>query len=442
MNLVVRIDTLGHRGVGIGRHQGKVVMVPLSAPGDMLEVQVSRTHRTYEEAKIARILEPSPHRRRPPCPYFGTCGGCQLQHLDLSFQRLQKDRIFRQMLTFRGHVEEERILGILAGPSEFGYRCRIDLQVVWEGSPRVGFARAGSSKVIPIHGCMLAMESLQSLLPEVEGLLKRARPTPVSRLEIACDAPGEGRSLFLSIVGALPGAARERLARMAHEVPGLRSLCLGKTTGGAVETIWRSKEPWQGVLVDLGLPNLEGQCLEVWPGVFSQVNPEVNRLLVTTLCSWVQEIRPRRILDLFAGMGNLSIPLAALIPEVVAVELDPRAVANGMANSRRIGVQDLSWTQAPAARALSRMVSSGERFDVVVMDPPRCGAKELLEPLGRLRPKAIFYVSCDPATLSRDLGHLHRQLGYRVERVQPLDMFPQTFHLESLSLLVDPAQTG
>lgn len=435
-NMILRIESLGHRGVGIGRHQGKVVMVPLSAPGDLLELRLTDSHSTYDEAEIVRILEASPHRRTPPCPYFGRCGGCQLQHLDPQCQRFQKQRILRQMLGSQSQVEENKVLDLLWGTEEFGYRCRVDLHVSWEGAAKLGFARSRSSSLIFIRRCMVAMEKLNGFLPAVRELLGSAGATSVKRLEIACGTVGEDFTLFMTGAMPVPKRSLQRLAEFCGRIPGLRALWYGRAPGGQARRIWRSSGPWEGVLMELELPNLEGQLLEAWPGVFTQVNPQVNRLLVQTLLSWVRELRPRRVLDLYAGVGNLSIPLATVAEEVVAVEVDPRAVHNGIANCNRLGISNIRWVRQSAANALSGMSAHGDEFDLVVMDPPRSGAKELLGPLAALRPQAIIYISCDPATLARDLGRFQRDLGYTVERVQPLDMFPQTFHIESLSLIL------
>jgi 23S rRNA (uracil1939-C5)-methyltransferase len=436
LKLIVEIQSLGHRGLGIGRHHGKVVMVPFSAPGDRLEVELVESHRSYDQARILRVLEPSPQRRDPPCPYFGACGGCQLQHLSISSQRSHKERILQEALRLQGKPGEQRLLPIKAGPVEFGYRCRLDLHVLWGASPRLGFASWGSPRLIPVRSCPLAMDPLNSALPQVQELLAKARLRNVRRVEVACDASGNGKTLLLSASGPCPEHQPEWIARMAGQIQGLRSVCLGRRRGGAVETLWRAPGSHGGILLPISISGGEDLSLVVWPGVFTQVNPQVNLMLIEVLTSWAGQIAPRSILDLYAGMGNLSLAMAAMTDHVTAVEVDPRAVANGIANSRRLGVENVTWVHGPAAGELSRMVARGERFDLVILDPPRSGVRELMGPLLALKARAILYVSCEPSTLARDLGHLVSEGEYRLERLQPLDMFPQTFHLESVSLLV------
>lgn len=440
MSRVLRlvVETLGHRGVGIGRHQGKVVMVPLSAPGDELEVEIIESHKSYEEGRILKLLNPSPWRREPPCKYFGSCGGCQLQHLEISYQRRQKEKIFSEMMEFGSRVAREKVGEILFGQEEFGYRCRLDLRVVWDRWPRVGFSRRGSEELIPVESCMVARKRINDVLETLEGFLKEFLPWRVSRVEIACDDSSSGFTLFLARRGRDIPPRERKFAEAAGELKGLRSISMGRTEGGRVETLWALDGGPLGVWMTVNLPDHREMVLEVWPGVFSQVNPEVNEILVNLIFSWAHKLEARRILDLYAGMGNLSIPLSTLASRVVAVEVDPRAVENGLENSRRVGAENIIWIRNSAAKAISDLVSKGEKFDLVVLDPPRAGAKEIMGAISLLDPKGVIYVSCDPATLARDIAILQRESPLRVQEIVPLDMFPQTYHIESASLLLKP----
>lgn len=435
MKLVLEIQSLGHKGVGIGRHKGKVVMVPFCAPGDKLEVEIVRSHRSYEEARILRVLEPSSQRRNPPCPYFGSCGGCQLQHLEITHQRFHKQRILEEILKVQAGVQAEEVLPILWDPMEWGYRCRMDLHVLWEDAPRLSFASWGGSELIPVKRCLLAVEPLNESLGEMETFLSKAHWKKVLRVEMSCDESGNAKTLLLSVSGPIPPGRLRETVCWASGIKALRSLCMGQGRGGKIETLWSRMIPPEGVLIPIFSVEKGEAVVEIWPGVFTQVNPRVNRILTQTVASWAREIAPESILDLYAGMGNLTFSVWGLASRVTAVEVNPRAVANGTANSQSLGVQNVTWICGSAQRELSKIVSRGQRFDLVILDPPRSGAWEILETLLRVRAKAIIYVSCEPTTLARDLKYLQSKGGYRVEKVQPLDMFPQTFHLESASLL-------
>lgn len=435
MKLSLEIDSLGHKGVGIGRHRGKVVMVPFCAPGDKLEVEIVRSHKSYDEGRIIRVLEPSSQRRVPPCPYFGSCGGCQLQHLEIAHQRAHKKRILEEILEAQAGIQPDKVLPMLADPMEFNYRCRMDFHVLWEGTPRLALASRGSSQLIPVKRCLLAMEPINKAIGELESLLYKSHWKKVMRVEVTCDETGHEKTALLSVSYS---GAHERLCHMASwasGMEGLSSLWVGRERGGRVRKLWSRGPAYDGVLLPISSSGKGEVLLRIWPGVFAQVNPRVNRMLTQTVAAWTKETAPESILDLYAGMGNLTFAVAGLACRVTAVEVNPRAVANAMANSRILGVQNVDWICATAPRELSRMISRGQRFDLVILDPPRSGARELLDSLLSARPKAIIYVSCEPTTLARDLKHLQSEGGYRVERIQPLDMFPQTFHLESVSLL-------
>lgn len=432
--LTLRIEKLGHMAVGIGRSQGKVVMVPFSAPGDLLEVEVRRSHKTYDEARILKILEPSDLRRDPLCSYYGLCGGCQLQHLHIAAQRAQKELILREML--RSSAMEGAMLEMASGERELEYRCRLDLHVVWERRPRLGLHKWASRDLVVLEKCLLAFRTINESLGMVQGLLLEAKERICGRIEVACDAGGEGISLFLSRTTPLSTKAKDRLKDAAKALPHLRSFCYRPLGKNEVEILGPGDGGNLGVKMEVGSERWGRWRLEVWPGVFSQVNPEVNGIMVDTLCSWTMELKVGSVLDLFAGMGNLSIPLSRLTSQVWAVEVDPRAVDNGIKNCQKMGIENISWIRGSAGTVVSELASQSMRFDLVVLDPPRSGAAELIRKLGLLQPKAIVYVSCDPPSLARDATVLQKEFPYRLVRVQPLDMFPQTYHLEVLALFL------
>jgi 23S rRNA (uracil1939-C5)-methyltransferase len=436
MALVVDIDDLGHRGMGIARHEGKVILVPLTAPGDRVEVRIARSHRSYDEGRMVRVLEPSPMRREPPCPHFGPCGGCQLQHLEIAHQHALKGRLFSQTLTRAGGVSQDALGPVLFTAEEFSYRARLELQAVGMPRPALGFKALGSSDMVPIHRCLLAAPALHPLVEAARGALKSARVGDPLRVELACDAPGPGATMTLWTLGTPARRTVEALRRAATEIPGLRGVFLNRGRGGAGACIWSDQGGVRGVVCGVPRPpHGEEMALEAWPGVFSQVNPLANRLLVATVASWLGSGPLDRVLDLYAGMGNITLPLSGLARELLAVEINPRAVENGRANARRLGIRNIRWERAPAEAGVRRLLQRGESFDLVILDPPRRGAREVLDGILSLAPRRILYISCDPATLARDLGHLGPSGGYEVLRTQPLDMFPQTFHLESITLL-------
>jgi 23S rRNA (uracil1939-C5)-methyltransferase len=200
--------------------------------------------------------------------------------------------------------------------------------------------------------------------------------------------------------------------------------------------LWEREKKSPGVFYSVPNPNRSGELiLEAWPGIFRQVNPFANFLLISTILSWIEDVLSERILELYSGMGNLTFPISHLAKEVVAVEVNPFAVENAQANARRNETRNIRWIRGSTKGVMQRLLKAGEFFDLVILDPPRSGAWDILEEITTLAPDRMIYISCDPATLSRDLRFLQQNGSYCVERTIPLDMFPQSFHLESITLL-------
>jgi 23S rRNA (uracil1939-C5)-methyltransferase len=436
MGIRLTIDKLGARGVGLARVGGKVVMAPLTAPGDRAEVEIIRSHRYYDEARVLRILEPSLVRREPPCPCFGSCGGCQLQHLAISYQQKVKESLFREMLLHRGLVPSEVIGPLLSPPSELGYRSHLDLHLAGGSAPYLGFMGWGEKKVVPVKNCLVALSPLQRLLPPLQVLASSGRLAGIDNLALSCDAPGDNVSACAYSAVRRDRKSLDLFVQALSDLMGMRGVSVypqkGKHPGGH----FLKNGEMGGVFYAIPLPGGRGDALlEVRPGAFRQANPEGNRMLVSTVIGLAERGLHRRIADLYAGVGNFSVPLSYLGEEVVAMEGKGLAVASGKANGGRWGMGNLRWVAGPVRKALEASLNKQEHFDLVVMDPPRTGARDILGELLLLRPGRILYVSCDPATLVRDLRVLLKDGKYRPVKIQPLDMFPQTFHVESITLL-------
>lgn len=394
---------------------GKVVFVRGAAPEEEVEADLREEHRSFSYADTVEIVRPSAARRHAPCPYLPRCGGCPWQHIDYAAQLEAKRDIVRELL--------RRIAGCtvpvappLASPLQLGYRQRLKLRVE---DGRVGFNAARSHELVAVDHCLLAEPIVDAAIPATADLVRSLR-TRLRRMEIAASGGDPGRVVVVceaegGWVGADDAACRRWLASNA-EVAGIAIAGKGwrRTWGDAFVQI----EPETGLRLNIGA------------GTFSQVNPAANRLLVDTVIRFAEAGDGVRILDLFAGAGNLSFPLARRGAAVVAVERDRRAVADAQAARQQLGLQNFTIEHGRAEQVARRLAQRGERFDVIILDPPRSGAAAVIEPILRLLPRRILYVACDPATLARDL----RALGdaYRVERVQPIDMFPQTYHVETV----------
>jgi 23S rRNA (uracil1939-C5)-methyltransferase len=436
MNIELEIRELGYRGMGIGRHKGKVVMVPLTAPGERVEVRINRQRKSFDEAEVVRVLEPSPWRREPPCPYFGRCGGCQLQHLEISRQRDIKEGLFRRTLTHWGDVSPETVKGICSAPEDLEYRDRLEMHVHWADRPSLGFAARGSKRMISVNQCLLGQPPLNTLIPELCALLKKVISPEVLRVELSCGSSGDRNTIVLRASRRLTTSAREILTGLARDSKCIKGIYFGHRQGKTIQTLWEEDSDTRGVSYNVPVGRQGEQVAMVsWPGVFRQVNPSVNCLLVSEVLDWTPKDPSARILELYSGMGNLTIPLSYRAAEVVAVEVNPLAAKNAQANAESLGIENIRWMTKPAKVSLLELLNEKRHFDVVVLDPPREGARDALEGIAKLRPREIVYVSCDPATLARDIKELQQHGSYRPCHSQPLDMFPQTFHLESVTVL-------
>ena len=425
--VVVTTGEMAYGPHAVARVEGKVVFVRGAAPHEEAEVLVREDRERYAFADLVSVRRPSAARRAAPCAYLPRCGGCPWQHLEYAAQLAAKQRIVGEQLQ-RLAGQAVPVAAPLPSPREYGYRRRVKLRVA-EGV--VGFHAAASHDLVAIDHCLLAEPAVDAAIPWL-GELVAALRTAVRRLEIAAGA-SEGRVVVSAEVeGAWhdgdDGACQDWLA--AHvSVAGL--LLRGRG--------WARTWGEQTIALDAGA----APPLQVRAAGFTQVNGEANQLLVDQV---VQRVAPReglRVLDLYAGAGNLSLPLRRRGALVTAVEQDRGAAADARANAAREPGPPLRVLAMPAERAVRQFADAGERFDAVVLDPPRSGAVACIASLLRLQAARLVYVSCDPSTLARDLRHL--ATAYRIDDVQPIDFFPHTYHVETVvgaTLACDPQTPG
>lgn len=399
----VTIESLAFGGDGVGRIDGRAVFVPDTAPGDEVRVEITREHRRWARARVVEVVRSGLERRDPPCPLAGTCGGCSWQHVAQQEQLRSKRRILEQAL---------RKLPLAAldfeAPAEpFAYRRRARMR--WEasrGHTSLGFVGRRSHGIVDLEHCPLLCPALaQFLVP-----LRRA---------LSCSPGGRGQ---LALLGGRDGEVHLSLRVERGAPPPVEALIDTGARGGAV--CRRGAEP-----VRFGRDAIELEEAELWASAlgFAQANAAGNARLRRIVA---ERASAGRVLELYAGNGNLSEVLARDASEVIAVE----AAAEGARLLRRnVARHDLPVRvlEQAARRALARVEGP---FDLVVVDPPREGAAEIVDRLASLAIRRVLYVSCDPMTLARDLGRLCAA-GYGGLEVIGLDMMPQTFHIEAVAEL-------
>lgn len=347
----IKIEKLIYGGLGLGRHNGKAIFVPYSAPGDICDVEVVKSNKGFDEGKISGLVEAASSRIEPVCRYYGRCGGCHLQHINYAHQILWKQIILEEQIQRLGGVADPKVEPTIPSATVWGYRCRI--QVHKEGE-RVGFFERESNEIVDVEYCPIAAPDLNEGL---ESVRKKWPAAEIDRIEIS----------------------------------------------------------------------------KKGDGTFSQINPSVNEGLKAVLNNFVNIFGGKNLLELYAGSGNFTFGLAKLFKKVVAVELDELAVENACKTMRRLHIKNVEFIAGSSEGFLK--TQKDRAFDCVLVDPPREGlGKNVVEGVTKLRPTAIIYVSCDPSTLARDVKSFAKG-GYCFVKSQPIDMFPQTYHIESVTLL-------
>lgn len=432
---VVAIEKLAFGGAGFGHWEGKACFVPYTAPGDLVRIDIVSEKRSFIDGKVREFLRHSPQRIIPPCEVFGTCGGCQWQHLPYDVQLLQKYEIFTGLMERIARVGSNLIEPVVPSPQPFGYRSRIQLKVRHAaGQLHIGFYRSGSHFVINVpQQCPISAPDVNSAIAEIQSFMPLfPEPDKIPQIDIATGDDGTCIVIFhyigskpLEICGFIGGNRH-----LLGSADGLWLQCGRKHTLMPITGIDALRYNVPAAVGD-GSPSLE---LRFSCGGFSQVNYRQNCVLVGTVLEWAQLTGTERVLDLYCGNGNITLPLARNAAHVVGIEEYEGSLADGMESCRHHGMANSVFRCSDVVGALKRMVSSEEQYDVIVLDPPRAGAKEAVPLIARLRPRAVIYISCDPATLARDLAIL-RKHGFECVKSRPVDMFPQTYHLESVTLL-------
>ncbi|MFP3983643.1 MAG: 23S rRNA (uracil(1939)-C(5))-methyltransferase RlmD [Desulfurivibrionaceae bacterium] len=438
------IEKIVSGGYGLGRlPDGIVVLVPRVLPGEEVRVRPVRRRKNYIEARLIEVIRPSSLRVEPDCPYYGRCGGCDFQHLGMEDQLRFKSGILReQLLRFDVVPDEGALSAIWSEPlpssNAFGYRQRIRLQVNADGRP--GYFQFRSHTVEPIKSCLLARPEINSVLQQVMSLASMKHLFKYCRAVEFFLSPEDGRVILYLHFTRKPRPADYDSARtVQQDIAAVKGLVM-EVEGYGVFLVSPQREETStenGLEIRMTLPaEATGReislCCE--PGGFYQVNQETNEQLIKTVLEWAAVSGKDRVLDLFCGMGNFSLPLALHAGEVVGLDLQRAAIRSATGNAASAGLVNCRFEKSAARVGAAHLAASGEYFDLVLLDPPRQGCSDVISYIPKLGAARILYVSCDPATLARDLAALIRT-GYNLSRIQPVDMFPQTHHMETVALL-------
>ena len=425
------IDALADDGRGVARVDGKVTFVAGGLPGERVRIAFERSRRQFDHARVIEVLSPSPERVDPPCPHYGVCGGCSLQHLEPDGQLRAKGALLLEKLQRFGGIEPGRWLEPVRGEVRHYRRsARLGVRdVPAKGGIIIGFRERRSHFLTPLTECLVLDRRASVLLPALRELIStlscRER---LPQVEVAC-GDEEWALVFRHLV-PLTSADVERLCAFGRE-HGVR--IYGQAAGpDTVTSLW-PEDP--GPLF-YAMPDYDLR-MAFLPTDFIQVNAGLNRIMVRQAVELLGPRDGELVLDLFCGLGNFTLPLArAAAATVIGVESDDRLVAAAAANAERNGIGNVSFRRADLyEEAAVRELWSGLRPQRLLLDPPRTGAIEVLKLMPEKdAPARIVYVSCNPATLARDAEYLVNARRYRLEAAGVLDMFPHTSHVESIAV--------
>lgn len=421
------IESLSHDGRGVAHIDGKTLFIHGALPAEKVKFLYTRTQQRYDEGVVDEIILPSPKRVEPGCEYFSVCGGCSLQHLGSGHQLSYKQLALLDAFQHIAGIKAQEVMPPLAS-EPWGYRRKARLGVKYvakKGKVLIGFRERGSSFVTDMQRCPVLHpaigEKLGALAEVIDTLSVRDK---IPQIEVAMG--DEKMILIFRLLSPLSENDAEILGGYCRQQ---QWNCYIQE--GGPQTV----KPLDGDAVTLSyqLPQQQLQ-FDFLPTDFTQVNTAINHLMINQAMDWLNPQPDEKLLDLFCGLGNFTLPLAQLCSNVTGVEGDAALVERARQNAAKNGIDNVNFHVANLYEELTGYSWMKQHYDAVLLDPPRSGAQEMIPMLSKLGAKRILYVSCYPGTLARDAGLLVKEQGYRLVRTGVMDMFPHTAHVESMAL--------
>jgi len=426
------IETLSHDGRGIARADGKTQFVDGALPGETVMAKMVSTRSRFDELRTTEVLEAAPDRQQPPCEFADLCGGCSLQHMSADAQIRFKENTLREHFAHFGGIEPEQWVAPMRSPDSLGYRRKARLGVRYvkaRESVLVGFREKRNSFLTDIDRCVVLDPRIGERIEPLRELLHgMAAFDRIAQVEVAC-GDDTAAMVFRNMDDLVPDDREKLIAfGQAHDL----HIYLQPKGPDTVHRIW----PESGGRDDERLTYRMDEfdlTMAFHPMDFTQVNAGINRNMVHRAVEWLDVQPGERILDLFCGLGNFTLPLARKGGQVVGVEGDDAMVVRGRENARLNDLSNVEFHGADLHGDFTGQSWAKEGFDKILIDPPRSGAEEICKYLTAFGANRIVYVSCNPATLARDAGVMVRN-GYRLVQAGVMDMFPHTTHVESIAL--------
>jgi len=441
--LDLRIDSLAFGGNGVARLDGYVVFVRRGLPGDRVRARVTKVKRSHAEALALEVLEPGPQRVEAPCPHFGACGGCRFQDLAYEAQLEAKQVQIVDSLRRLGGIAEPPVGPIVPSSSIYGYRNKLEYSFTQtEAGPALGFHAAGRwDEVLAIEVCLLTTDTGNAIRDAVQGWAReeglpaydQADNTGYLRHLVVREGRNTGQALVQLVTAEGERFDRDYLIETLRRIPEVRSIHWAVNDTPAEVTNLPSLLLWGEEAIE---EELLGLRFRVRPNAFLQTNTEMAETLYRLAIEAAGLTGEETVYDLYCGTGTMALAMAGHALSVWGVEISEESVACALENAELNGISNAAFFAGNVGQSLEELRDRAGEPDVVVVDPPRAGlAGKALKRVGETGAPRLVYVSCNPTTLAGDLKVLIGEYGYTLRQVTPVDMFPHTPHVESVSLL-------
>jgi len=438
---IITIQGMGNNGEGVGRYEDFTVFIPFTLPGEVIKTKITQYKKNYAVGRIIEIIEAAPNRVVPKCDVYGTCGGCQLQHVSYEGQLALKTQKVRDIIARIAKMDPVMVEATLGAKQPWNYRNKMQMPVAGTAENlKMGFYAMGSHDIVENFHCHIQMDLNNKLASVCYDIMTELHIAPYDELT------GEGvvrhiigrvapTGIMVIIVTAVKNLPQQEtwVARIRETIPEVTSIVANynpKNTnvimGRECNVLWGAS-----YIVD----TIEDLTFRLSPHSFFQVNPVQTSVLYGKALEFADLTGGETVVDAYCGTGTISLFMAHNAKKVIGIEIVEPAIIDARNNAKSNGFTNTEFIVADAAKAMPALYNKGVRVDVIVFDPIRAGCKEeVLRAAASMQPKRMVYVSCNPASMARDIAILDT-LGYKTVKVQPVDMFPMTAHVETVTLL-------
>ncbi len=437
----IKITDIGTHAEGIGKVDGYTLFVKNTLPGEEARVVAVKTNKSYGYGRALEITKPSPHRTVPLCPVAEKCGGCTLQHMEYGAQLEYKRNKVLQNLRRIGGFEDIEVEPVIGMETPYNYRNKAQYPVGEDKNGiKIGFYSLGSHKIVDCNDCIIGSKANSEIIRAIKSFMEKNGISAYNeengkgtvRHILIREGFGTGEIMVCLVVNGKGFKYKKELADCLKNIKNIRSVIINYNSarsnvimGDRCETVWGE---------DCITDSIGDLTFKISALSFFQVNPRQTYMLYSKALEFAQLNGNETVIDAYCGIGSISLFLAKKAKRVYGVEIVGDAIADAKINAELNGIENAEFIEGKAEEIVPKLYEKSIRPDVMVVDPPRKGcAKSLVDMMRTIAPKRIVYVSCDSATLARDLKILCEDGRYKVEKVQPVDMFPHTGHVECVA---------